>query len=103
MYDFVFFVIYSSDEQFYTQYQTYFNIENAVDYFIFLNVARALDNAGNNLFVARYNVNEPYLYSIQSESEIPYRNLNQGIYFIHFQTNDLHKVKKVIVKSRMGD
>jgi hypothetical protein len=62
MYNFVHLVIYDSDIQFYNQYQMYFNLENAVDYFIFLNVALARDNTGNNLFVARYNANEPYFY-----------------------------------------
>jgi hypothetical protein len=62
MYDFVHSVMYDSDTQFYAQYQTFFNVDNAIDYFIFLNVARARDNTGNNLFVARYNANEPYFY-----------------------------------------
>jgi hypothetical protein len=62
MYDFVYSVIYDSDTQFYAQYQTRFDMENAVDYFIFLNLARAIDNKGNNIFMARYNANEPYFY-----------------------------------------
>jgi hypothetical protein len=62
MYDFVHLVMYGSDSEFYNQYQTYFNRENAVDYFILLNAARASDNTGNNLFVAGYNANEPYFY-----------------------------------------
>jgi hypothetical protein len=62
LYDFVYFVIYSSDTDFYNQYPSYFNVNNAIDYFIFLNLAAAWDNTGNNLFVARYNTNEPYFY-----------------------------------------
>ncbi|MDR0427082.1 MAG: CotH kinase family protein [Dysgonamonadaceae bacterium] len=62
LYDFVYLVLDGSDSRFYAQYQSYFNIENVTDYFILLNVARARDNTGNNLFVARYNAGEPYFY-----------------------------------------
>ncbi|GHU68371.1 hypothetical protein FACS189413_05080 [Bacteroidia bacterium] len=62
MYDFVYFVMYGSDADFYARYHTFFNVENLVDYFLLMNVARAWDNAGKNLFVARYNTNEPYFY-----------------------------------------
>jgi spore coat protein CotH len=62
LYDFVYFVMYSSDTNFYPQYSTYFNIDNAIDYFIFINFSRAEDNKGNNLFVAKYDKNEPYFY-----------------------------------------
>ena len=62
LYDFVYFVMYSSDENFYSQYQNYFNADNAIDYFIFMNLSRAEDNTGNNLFVAKYDKAGPYFY-----------------------------------------
>jgi hypothetical protein len=62
LHDFVYFVMNSSDANFYNQYSSCFNVNNAIDYFIFLNLAAACDNTGNNLFVARYNTNEPYFY-----------------------------------------
>jgi spore coat protein CotH len=62
LHDFVHFVMNSSDMDFYSQYPTYFDVDNAVDYFIFLNVASAEDNYGNNLFVAKYDEKEPYFY-----------------------------------------
>jgi spore coat protein CotH len=62
LHDFVYFVIYSSDADFYAQYPRYFNVNNAIDYFIFLNFARAEDNKGNNLYVAGYDKDEPYFY-----------------------------------------
>jgi hypothetical protein len=62
VYNFVDFVINSSDKDFYSQYQTRFNIENAVDYFIFLNLLNAEDNTGKNLFIAKYKAQEPYFY-----------------------------------------
>ncbi|MDR0798211.1 MAG: CotH kinase family protein [Dysgonamonadaceae bacterium] len=62
LYDFVHFVIYSSNETVYSQYSTWFNQENAVDYFIFLNLLRATDNTGKNIFIAKYKANEPYFY-----------------------------------------
>jgi spore coat protein H len=60
--DFVSFVEKSSDAEFMKQYQNKFNLQNAVDYYIFLNVLRANDNRGKNLYIAKYNVGEPYFY-----------------------------------------
>jgi hypothetical protein len=62
LYNFVDFVMHSSESEFYSTYQTKFNIDNAVDYFIFLNLIRATDNTGKNIFVAKYTSNEPYFY-----------------------------------------
>ncbi|GHV26070.1 hypothetical protein FACS1894176_06050 [Bacteroidia bacterium] len=33
-----------------------------IDYFIFINSIIAVDNTGHNLFIAKYNANEPYFY-----------------------------------------
>lgn len=62
LYDFVNFVLYSDSLSFYTQYSNHFRKESAVDYFLFLNLLRATDNTGKNIFIARYNAEEPYFY-----------------------------------------
>lgn len=62
LHDFVDFIENSSDTDFYRQYKTRFNLENAVDYFLFLNLMRATDNTGKNIYIAKYKPNEPYYY-----------------------------------------
>lgn len=62
LYDFVRFVETSPDAVFYQTYRQRFNLDNAVDYFIFLNLTRATDNIGKNLYIARYKAGEPYFY-----------------------------------------
>jgi spore coat protein H len=62
LHDFVGFVQNSSDAEFMKQYQSKFNLKNAVDYYIFMNVLRADDNRGKNLYIAKYNAGEPYFY-----------------------------------------
>ncbi len=59
---FVDFVVNSSNQVFYQQYRSKFNLQSAVDYFVFLNLIMALDNTGKNIFIARYAKNEPYIY-----------------------------------------
>ncbi|MBT9392967.1 CotH kinase family protein [Hymenobacter sp. NST-14] len=59
---FVGFVLNSPDEEFYRTYQQQFHLDNAVDYFIFLNLLRAGDNTGKNLYIAKYKQGEPYYY-----------------------------------------
>jgi hypothetical protein len=62
LHDFVYFVMNSSAADFNAQYPDYFEVDNAIDYYLFLNFARAEDNKGNNLFVAKYTKDEPYFY-----------------------------------------
>lgn len=62
LHDFVDFVVNSPDTEFYSKYKSKFNLANAVDYFIFLNLMRATDNTGKNLYIAKYKPNEPYYY-----------------------------------------
>jgi len=62
LYDFVSFVENSTDQEFYSQYQKRFNLRNAVDYYIFLNLLRATDNTGKNIYLAKYKTGEPYYY-----------------------------------------
>lgn len=56
------FISESTENDFLNNYKLYFNVENAVDYFIFLNLLRANDNKGKNLYLAKYKANEPYFF-----------------------------------------
>ena len=62
IHDFVDFVINSPDAAFYEGIEEQFDMDNAVNYFIFMNTLRALDNTGKNIYVAKYSANEPYFY-----------------------------------------
>lgn len=62
LYDFIDFVINGQHATFYEEWDDSFDRSNAIDYFIFLNAIRALDNTGKNTYVARYDVGEPYFY-----------------------------------------
>jgi spore coat protein H len=62
LHDFVNFVVNSSDADFNAQYKSKFHLDNAVDYYIFLNVLRIADNTGKNIYIAKYKPNEPYYY-----------------------------------------
>lgn len=62
LYSFTNFVMHSSDIAFYSQYSTMFDAQNAIDYFLFVNVLKAMDNMGRNLFVARYKKTSEFLY-----------------------------------------
>ena len=62
LHNFVDFVENSPDADFYSQYKNRFNLENALDYFIFLNLMRIADNTGKNLYIAKYKPGEPYYY-----------------------------------------
>lgn len=62
LYEFVDFVINSDSSIFVSEYRDKFKIENAVNYFIFLNLLRATDNTGKNLYIAKYKEDEPYFY-----------------------------------------
>jgi hypothetical protein len=62
LYNFTNFVMNATDNVFYSQYGTMFDVNNAVDYFLFVNVLKAMDNMGRNLFVARYKKSSEFLY-----------------------------------------
>jgi hypothetical protein len=63
LHDFVNFVATSSNADFYAQYRSRFNFANAVDYYLFLNLIRAIDNTGKNIYIAKYKAGEPYFYA----------------------------------------
>lgn len=52
----------ANNEEFKTKIASYFDIENAVDYFLFINLLRATDNMGKNYFLARYTKDTPYFF-----------------------------------------
>lgn len=62
LYNLIDFVLNASDEEFNSNYSTYFDVDNLVDYFIFLNLTRATDNTGKNTYLAKYNTDQPYFY-----------------------------------------
>lgn len=62
LYNFVDFVENSSTQDFNSNYKNKFKLSNVVDYYIFLNLLRALDNTGKNLYIAKYKAGEPYYY-----------------------------------------
>lgn len=61
IYAFTDFVINSSDQDFENVWDQ-FHYGNFLDYFIFLNVLRATDNYGKNIYTARLNGDMPYFY-----------------------------------------
>lgn len=62
LYNFVDFVENSSNQDFYRTYQQRFKLDNAVDYYVLLNLLRATDNTGKNTYIAKYKSGEPYYY-----------------------------------------
>ena len=56
------FVINSSDDIFYSKYKEKYDDKNIIDYFIFVNIIRATDNTGKNVYTAKYNKNEKYFF-----------------------------------------
>ena len=63
LYDFVDFVKNAPNSQFYQEYDSRFEIDNLVDYFIFLNLLRATDNTGKNIYIAKYDTDDKYFYA----------------------------------------
>lgn len=62
LFNFTDFVINSSDADFNGGIWDEFNKDNYSDHFIFLNLLSAQDNTGKNIFLAKYNTDEPYFY-----------------------------------------
>ena len=62
LYNFVNFVKNSSNQTFYNNYRQRFRFDNAVDYYILLNLLRATDNTGKNIYIAKYKTGDPYFY-----------------------------------------
>jgi len=62
LYDFIDLVVNDSNEKFFEKYTNHFELDNAVDYFIFLNLLRASDNTGKNTYIARYDSDTRFFY-----------------------------------------
>lgn len=60
LYDYIDFAINSNNETFESEIWSNFNKENCIDYFLFLNLIRATDNTGKNIYVAKYKTDEVY-------------------------------------------
>ncbi|NMH86276.1 CotH kinase family protein [Flavivirga algicola] len=62
LYQFTDFVMNSSNTQFIDNIWEEFDFDNYSDYFLFLNLLRATDNTGKNVYLAKYQSDEPYFY-----------------------------------------
>ncbi|MBS1568490.1 MAG: CotH kinase family protein [Bacteroidetes bacterium] len=62
LHEFVQFVLETPEAAFLDGYPSRFVLDNAVDYFILLNLLRASDNTGKNIYIARYDSGTPYFY-----------------------------------------
>jgi len=51
-----------SDEEFNKSVSNWLNIDNAIDYYLFVNLLRATDNLGKNYYLAREDVGRPYYF-----------------------------------------
>ncbi|MBT8183413.1 MAG: CotH kinase family protein, partial [Eudoraea sp.] len=55
-------VVNGSDEEFELKIGKVVNIENAIDYYLFVNLLRATDNLGKNYYIAKYDSQQPYFF-----------------------------------------
>ena len=62
LYSFTNFVMNASDNVFNAQYAAQIDKDNVIDYYLFINALKAMDNMGRNIFLARYKKSSPYLY-----------------------------------------
>lgn len=62
LYQFTDFVMNSSESDFASSIWSKFVEDNFIDYFLFLNLIRATDNTGKNIYLAKYKADEPYFY-----------------------------------------
>ncbi|MBP2830752.1 CotH kinase family protein [Aquimarina sp. U1-2] len=60
IYRFTKFVLNAKPSTFKKKVSKKFNLDNAIDYFLFINLVRATDNLGKNFYVARFDKNTPY-------------------------------------------
>ena len=62
LYSFTNFVMNASDNVFNAQYAAQIDKDNVIDYYLFINALKAMDNMGRNIFLARYKKSSTYLY-----------------------------------------
>jgi hypothetical protein len=60
-YNFTDLVINGSDDEFEEQIVKYLDIDNLIDYHIFINTCKAYDNMGTNMFYARPSIDDPFI------------------------------------------
>src|SRR5690625_7006001 len=53
----------SDDQEFEDNIEKHFDLENAVNYLIFVNALRAPDNLQKNIYTARYDSGTPYFFT----------------------------------------
>ena len=110
---FVKLVVSGSDEEFKTQIGQRVNIDNVIDYYLFVNLLRATDNLGKNYYLARYDKSEPYFFVpwdldgvmgiIQDGKRIPTTDdiLSNGLFDRLLKVNPQQYTNKL--KIRWGD
>lgn len=84
LYNFVNFVINSTNNAFYSQYATMFEEDNAIDYYLFINAIGALDNMDRNTFIARQKKSSAFFY-VPWDLDAILGNDNEGV---HTETTD---------------
>lgn len=57
------FVMNSSESEFAADIWSRMERDNIIDYFLFLNLIRATDNTGKNIYLGKYHIDEPYFYA----------------------------------------
>ena len=62
LYNFVNFVMNSTNNAFYAMYPTMFEEDNAIDYYLFVNAIGAVDNMDRNTFIARQKKSSAFFY-----------------------------------------
>jgi hypothetical protein len=62
LYNLVSFVVNSSDSDFENEISSKFDIDNIIDYYIFLNLIYATDNNGKNIYTCRYSSSSLYFF-----------------------------------------
>ena len=62
LYSFTNFVMNASDNVFNAQYAAQIDKDNLIDYYLFINALKGMDNMGRNIFLARYKKSSTYLY-----------------------------------------
>ncbi len=107
IYRFTKFVVKSKDPIFKKKIVEKFDLDNAIDYFLFINLVRATDNLGKNFYVARYDKKTPYfnipwdldgvLGTIQDGKRIPTTDdiLSNGLFDRLLKTNPNNYRKKL--------
>ncbi len=56
------FVVFSEDEEFENQIGSFMDLDNAIHYYLFLNLLLASDNYGKNIYLSRYTDGSPFFF-----------------------------------------